>query len=193
MKERASIMWRRSRPAVSARLSAEIEQALVRVDAARQRLDQVICAEPSLLVRRQAHADLRAAHLEADVLLREATRAAKGHSHQEWSRWRHRLSRLDAARQRHLFQEADDLGVLKIGSVRAIDAGMSGPAIGEFQHGECSADDKSVTYGVDLEAVLLGLDRTGVTTPPRLHRPADVVELSRPSDADATRPGTEVA
>jgi hypothetical protein len=190
MNEKGNAMWRRSRPAVSARLSAQIEQALARVDAARRRLDRVICAEPALLVRRQAYADLRAAYLEADVLLREATRTAKGHSHREWSGWRHRLSRLDAARQRHLFQEADDFGVLRIASVRAIDTGMSGPAIGEFQHGECSPADKAATYGVDLEAVL---DPTDLSAPPRPRVPADVVELSRPSGAEAIRPDTAVA
>jgi hypothetical protein len=67
---------------------------------------------------------------------------------------------------------------------------MSGPAIGEFQHGECSPADKAATYGVDLEAVL---DPTDLSAPPRPRVPADVVELSRPSGAEAIRPDTAVA
>jgi hypothetical protein len=75
-------------------------------------------------------------------------------SHREWSQWRRRLSRLDTARQAHLFAEADDLGVLGLGSVRAIDTGMSGPDIGELQHGRSAAPGSPATYGVDLDALL---------------------------------------
>jgi hypothetical protein len=139
---------------VPATLVEELEEALGRVDRARAHLDAVRAGHPGLDDLRKAHADLRHAYVAADALLRDATRRARGRSYREWSWWRHRLSLLDAARQRHHFEESDDSGVLPIPSVRVVDTGMSGPAIGEFQHGECSPPGKGATYGLDLEEAL---------------------------------------
>ena len=148
-------MRRRTRKTpVPTALVEEIEAALARVDDARAWLDKVRASDPSLDELRGAHADLRHAFVAADALLREATRRARASSYREWSCWRQRLSVLDAARQRHLFEESDDSGVLPIPSVRTVDTGMSGPAIGEFQHGECSPPGKGATYGLDLEEAL---------------------------------------
>ncbi len=141
-------------PAVPASLVVDIDAAMTNVDAAREGLDRVRRRDADLITRRTAHAELRTAYTAADALLREATRVARLHSYGDWSTWRHRLSSLDTARQQHLFEEADDSAVLPIPSVRAIDTGMSGPAIGEFQHGECSPTGKDATYGLDLEAAL---------------------------------------
>jgi hypothetical protein len=65
--------------------------------------------------------------------------------------------------------------------VRAIDTGMSGPAIGDLQHGECSPSGTPAAYGVDVEAILLGTNGTtnphgAEVRPARLRRP-------RPSSA----------
>lgn len=157
-------MGRRKNPAVPARLVAEIERALARVDVARARLDRTTLgrttldrttgAAAPLPQRRRAHAELRAAYLDADALLREATRSAKAHSYREGSHWRHRLSTLDLARQRHLFEESDDPAALRLGTVRAVDTGMSGPAIGDHLHGRSKAPGAPETYGLDLEAIL---------------------------------------
>lgn len=181
---------RHRQPAVPHGLAHEISDALARVDAARGRLDQAVADRSGLGVRRAAHADLSRTYDEADELLREATRAAKDHSYREWSRWRRVLSRLDNARQRHLLTEADQPGLRPSGSVRAIDTGMSGPAIGDHQHGECSPAGKPATYGVDVEAVLLGTVRTtgpggAEVRPVRPRRP-------RPSSAPG-RAGHETA
>jgi len=151
---------RRREPVVPEPLVTAIAAALDRVDTARSRLDELRRTAPALDDLRRAHADLRRAFTDADRLLREATALARADSYREWSRWRHRLSVLDTARQQHLFEESDDSGVLLTGSVRAVDTGMSGPAIGEFQHGECSPPGKPATYGLDLEATLHALDRT---------------------------------
>lgn len=140
--------------AASSTLVAEIDQALERVDALREELDRPIDADTSLAARRRAHARLGAAFLEADGLLRIATGAAKSHSRREWAHWRHLISRLDTRRQLHLFEESDEPAALPIQTVRAIDTGLSGPAIGDFLHGGCSPAGKPATYGLDLDAVI---------------------------------------
>lgn len=173
-------MRRKREPAVPARLATDIEGALARVDDRRTRLDGVSGTGAPLAQRRRAHAELRRAFLEADALLRTATRRAKAHSHREWSAWRHRLSRLDLARQQHLFEESDDLGVLPAGSVRAVDTGMSGPAIGDLMHGRGKPYGAPATYGIDLEAAL------GATTAP-------AVEGHRTTAAGPARVGADRA
>lgn len=180
-------------PVVPAALVADIEVALARVDEARERLDRALRADADLLVRRRAHAEVRNAFTAADAPLREATRLARAHSHREWSRWRHRLSTLDVARQQHLFAEADDSAAVMIASVRVVDTGMSGPAIGEFQHGECSPPGKRATYGLDLEAALLALDDPDPAPASAAGEPAEVVALPAPARAAADHAGAEVA
>ena len=86
-------------------------------------------------------------------------------SYREWSLWRHRLSSLGIARQVHLFAEQDDSGLLPIGSVRTIDTGMSGPDIGDLQHGHSRAPGTLPTFGLDLEALLTATGRLGSATP----------------------------
>lgn len=155
-------MRRRPRPPViSTELTHQIEHALVTVDTARLELDRATGNGAPLLIRRAAHRNLRHAYDAADALLREATGIAKQRSYREWSLWRSRLSRLDTARQIHLFAELDEAGLLPIGSVRAIDTGMSGPDIGELQHGKSRAPGAPATYGLDIEALL-------TATPPPL-------------------------
>jgi hypothetical protein len=149
--------WRRQ-PPVPSELVTRIEAALAEVDAARAALEA--CVDANLVERRAAHARLRQSFTAADVLLRQATQQARGHSYREWSRWRSRLSRLDAAWQRHLFVESDDSGVLPVGSsVRAIDTGMSGPDIGDLQYGKSRPPGTPARYGIDADALL--------TRPPR--------------------------
>lgn len=135
------------------------------VDAARADLTCVVADRAPLRDRREAHARLRHAFDDADALLRQATATAKPHSYREWSLWRHRLSSLDIARQVHLFAEQDDSGLLPIGSVRTIDTGMSGPDIGDLQHGQSRAPGTLPTYGLDLEALLTATGRLGSATP----------------------------
>jgi hypothetical protein len=145
-------MWKRNRPAVPVPLQDQIEVALERVRQARAELT-VAAGVPA---RRQAHARLGSTLLEADQLLREAVRLAKCRSRAEWRPWRHRLAVLDTERQHHLFEELDEFAILPIGSIRAIDTGMSGPAIGDHLHGRSSLPGTPPRYGVDHEAVLLG-------------------------------------
>lgn len=156
--------WRRQQPVVPTELVTQIDEALATVDTARAELDRATKSAAPLLIRRAAHTNLRRAFDAADALLRQATGIAKQHSYREWSQWRSRLSRLDTARQIHLFAEQDDMGVLRLGSVRAIDTGMSGPDIGELQHGKSRAPGTPAAYGLDIEALL--------TAPPALIAPA---------------------
>jgi hypothetical protein len=172
-------MWRRRTPAVPTALEAEIGRALERVDAARAVLDRVRASGAPLPERREAHAALRRAFLDADALLREATRTAKAHSYREWSRWRHRLSQLGLARQRHLFEESDDPAALQHGTIRAIDSGMSGPAIGDHLHGRCSLPGTPAAYGLDLEAILTAPAQSRVRAAPVSVLPVPAPAASR--------------
>lgn len=147
-------MKRRRQPAVPKLLVNQIDEALTAVDHARGELACVVSARAPLRDRREAHEKVRNAFDEADALLRQATATAKQHSRQERSLWRHRLSSLDDARQIHLFAEQDQPGLLPIGSVRAIDTGMSGPDIGSLQHGQSRDPGTPPTYGLDVEALL---------------------------------------
>ncbi|HEY0949940.1 hypothetical protein, partial [Nocardioides sp.] len=106
-------------------------------------------------------------------------------SRREWAQWRHRLARLSTARQRHLLVERDDPGVLPLGTVRAIDTGMSGPAIGDLLHGESREPGAPARYGLDLEAVI-----TGVATEPEQDAVVIALPLSQrhPARARALRP-----
>lgn len=158
--ERGRTMRKSRAPAVPVALTTDIDRALARVADLRLALDRVVTERAPVPERRRAHAELRAAFLEADALLRAATRAAKAHSFREGSRWRHRLSELDSTRQQHLFEESDDRAMMRTGSVRAVDTGMSGPAIGDFLHGECSPAGTPAAYGLDIEAILTDEDRT---------------------------------
>jgi hypothetical protein len=155
---------------------ALVEAALQEVEDARAALVEARRTGADRAGRRQAHADLRAAYDVADARLREVADALKQAGHRryvEWFRWRERLSRLDTERQVHLFDEREDPGIRSSGSVRAIDTGMSGPAIGELQHGESRPPGTEARYGLDMEAVLFGMPDV-----PSEPRPvADVVPL----------------
>jgi hypothetical protein len=160
------MIWRR-RPAVPKALVGQIDAALVALDDAQAELTSVAASTATLPARREAHASLRHAFDDADALLRQATALAQQRSYGDWSRWRHRLSSLDTARQAHLFAEQDDLGLLPLGSIRALDTGMSGPDIGDMQHGQSRAPGVLPTYGLDIEALLTAPDGIGRTTADR--------------------------
>lgn len=147
-------MRRRRQPVVPVELVERIDEAVTAVDDARADLRRVIAGHPELRERRQAYAEVRRAFAQADALLREACRLARQRGYHDWSLWRHRLSSLDVARQIHLFDEQDQPGLLPLGSVRAIDTGMSKPDIGELQHGQSRDPGALPTYGLDLEALL---------------------------------------
>ena len=77
--------------------------------------------------------------------------------------------------------------MLRLGTVRAIDTGMSGPDYGDLLHGESCEPGTPARYGLDLEAVLAGDDHAdapenAVVIPLPL-RP----EPQRPSAARALR------
>ncbi len=148
---------RRTRPSpdpVPASLVGQVAAALAAVDTAREALRDTLHSSPSLAERRAAHAELTAAFASADRLLRRAAELTRPTSYRQWRAWRHRLSQLDLARQAHLFAQADDLGCLGVGSVRAVDTGMTGPNIGELQHGHSQAPGAPAGYGLDLDAAL---------------------------------------
>lgn len=149
-------MSRRQRSPVPADLATRIEVALADVDHAR---DNLAVSPPALADRRQAHRQMEAAFTVADALLREATELARGAGYLNWRQWRGRLSRLDIQWQQHLFAELDDIGVLDVGSVRAIDTGMSGPDIGDLQHGKSCPAGTPAHYGLDLTAALTAATR----------------------------------
>jgi len=135
-------------------LDEELRPLLAEVAAARSALLAHIGDDVTLDERRAAHRRLREAYLAADAVLREATREAKARSRYEWMQVRARLSALDTARQQHLMAERDEVPVSTIGSVRAIDTGMSGPAIGDHLHGRSKDPGTPARYGVDVEAAL---------------------------------------
>jgi hypothetical protein len=89
------------------------------------------------------------------------------------------LSRLATARQAHLLAEQQDPGVLPLGSVRAVDTGMSGPAIGELQHGHSKAPGTPPSYGLDMATLLA--ERGGRRCPKVSAPDATVVPLPVPT------------
>lgn len=141
-------------PRVDPELVQHIEVALSNVDVTRLALDAAIASRAPLNFRRAANADLRHSFDAADACLREATMVAKGRSRHEWAHWRKRLSDLDTRRQIHLIAELDIEGLFRTDSVRAIDTGMSGPDIGDTQHGDSMPPGSPATYGVDVESIL---------------------------------------
>lgn len=189
---------RRSRqPVVSELLVGRIDEALTVVDAAGAALAAATAARAPLAERREAHRRLTHAFDHADALLREATALARQRSYREWSLWRERLSSLDTARQIHLLAEQDEPGLRPSGSVRAIDTGMSGPDIGELQHGESRPPGSVTTYGVDVEALLTapeGARGTAVThrTESRI-APLDRQPALEPTSAVASAPSGQAA
>lgn len=179
--------WRHDRaaqPGVTEDLVARVDEALVRVERCRAELDILVRLEAPLPVRQTAYHHLELAFDAADGLFREATRVARARSFSEWSQWRRRLSRLDRSRQENLFAGSDALSVLAQGEVRAVDTGMSGPSIGEMQHGE-SRPGGTTTYGLDMGVVLGGRAEPAepVSTDRPEHAPSDphasVVAVSR--------------
>ena len=182
-------MRRRTNPPVPDELAARVADALTDVDVARRLLADATRTGAPLGVRRSAHAGLRRAYDEADGLLRQAVQCASQHSYPERSLWRTRLSRLDTARQLHLFAENDDLGVLGMGTVRAFDTGMSGPAIGDLLHGEAAAPGAPAAYGLDMEALLDGRAergapalKAGIVRPATPPRDARILPVPQPRD-----------
>lgn len=156
-------MFRNRPPVVPTDLQRQIAETLAAIARAEAQLARVPLGAP-LAVRRPAHAALTRAFDAADAALRQATTIAKQHSRHEWAIWRNRLGRLDTARQIHLLTERDDPSVLQLGTVRAIDTGMSGPDYGDLLHGESSEPGAPARYGLDLEAVLTA--DTGVEIEP---------------------------
>lgn len=144
---------------VPSSLVNQIETALARVDTVRAECDAATSAGMPLSTRRQLNTELTEAFEAADVLLRSATTAARQRgcvrpAFVAWSQWRRRLSRLDDAFQIHLFTESDDLPVLDLGEICAIDTGMSGPSIGDMQHGQSRPAGAPGRYGLDMAALL---------------------------------------
>ena len=135
-------------------LDERLRPLLAEVAAARAALLALPGDDVTLDERRAAHRRLREAYVAADAVLRAATREAKGRSRYEWMQLRTRLSALDTARQQHLMVERDEVPVPPIGSVRAVDYGMSGPAIGDHLHGRSKDPGTPARYGVDVEAEL---------------------------------------
>lgn len=157
-------MRRHQDPTIPATLLEQVDTSLMLLDRARAELARAVAAGAPLRDRRAAHAQVRRAYDEADAQLRRATATAKQHSRREWTLWRHRLSSLDTARQIHLLAEQDEGGLLPLGGERAVDTGMSGPDIGDLQHGRSRAPGSLPTYGLDLEALLLAPTGTGSET-----------------------------
>ncbi|HET7069284.1 MAG TPA: hypothetical protein VFI40_00540 [Nocardioides sp.] len=181
-------MSRRRQPVVPVLLVDQIEEALSAVDGARAELAHVIAERAPLRERREAHARVRHSFDAADALLRQATGLAKQRSYWDWSLWRHRLSSLDTARQIHLFAEQDDFGVLPIGSVRAIDTGMSGPDLGDLQHGKSRASGTLPAYGLDLEALLVATTADRPTAADPRKQPASEPVERQPCNEMSPRP-----
>ena len=157
----------RHRPAVSipVDLVDEMERTLVALDAARAALQVATSTGAPLPVRRAAHAAVSAAFDAADRPLRQATTLARSGPYLAWRDWRRRLSTLDTAKQRHLFAEMDLVGGLGQGSIQAVDTGMSGPSIGDIQHGETRPPGSPATYGLDMAAVLTPVPLTAAVGP----------------------------
>lgn len=158
-------MPRRKPGPVPRQIAEQVEAALAVVEQARRACVTAVVDRAPLEERRRCHAALGAALLEADVQLRQATSLAKARSHHEWSAWRRRLSAVDTLRQQHLFLAQDDAGVPRLGSIRAVDTGMAGPAIGDLMHGDSKEPGTPARYGLDYEVALAELERQ-----PRLTR-----------------------
>lgn len=165
-------MRRHQRSPVPTALVAQIMKALETVELARSELDAVQAQAAPLTERQRARSQLRTAFAAADGLLRMAVTLARTEtsgawqgSFVTWSQWRDRLSRLDAERQAHMFADQDDLGILPVGSVRAIDTGMSGPAIGDRQHGHSRPPGAPARIGVDIAEVVTTADTAFVRRP----------------------------
>jgi len=141
-------------PRVAPELVQRIDVALNQVDSTQSALDATMASRAPLNLRRAASAELRHSFDAADACLREATVVAKERSRHDWAHWRRRLSDLDAQRQIHLIAEMDAGVILRTNSIRAIDTGMSGPDIGEMQHGDSKPPGSPATYGLDVEAIL---------------------------------------
>lgn len=141
-------------PRVAPELVQRIDVALRNVDSARLALDATTAAHAPLNLRRAASAELRHSFDAADACLREATTVAKERSRRDWAHWRKRLSDLDTRRQIHLVAELDADGILRTNSVQAIDTGMSGPDIGDMQHGDSMPTGSPAGYGLDYESIL---------------------------------------
>jgi hypothetical protein len=169
---------------VPADLVRQIDAAAADLADARHRLALALAADAPLLELRAAHAEVRCAFDRAEGLLRSAAALAKGHSYREWSRWRHRVCDMSTQRVTHLFAEQDTSGLLPVGSVRAVDTGMTGPAIGDLLHGRSREPGAPATYGLDLEAVLTGAVETPTPDAPPAHE-AIVIDLHpvRPGSA----------
>lgn len=135
-------------------LVADIERSLAELDRARADLEGALRACASLRERRAVRAAVSAAFADADRLLRRATAIARPGPYSEWRVWRHRLSQLDLAKQRHLFGESDDVACLDMGSVRVVDTGMEKPNIGELVYGHSRPPGAPAHYGLDMAAVL---------------------------------------
>lgn len=177
-------MSRRTRPLVPQELVTRIAAALELVDTRHAALDEAVAGGASLETRRALRKDLRTGFDEADALLREATTRTRPHAYGEWSKWRTRLSRLDMAKQFLLFEETDDIAVLGLGNVRAVDTGMAGPSIGELQHGRSKSPGTPARYGLDMEEVLAAPPRIRVVPRPVLAaRPDVAVVLNLPASS----------
>jgi hypothetical protein len=150
MTRRQRQRWKRRLEA----LEAELDPLLLEIAEAEAALDALTHVEASLDERRDAHRLVRLAYTAADRVLRAASREAKAVDRAEWSRLRTRHSALTTARQLHLMRERDDDPVPAVGSVQAVDTGMSGPAIGDLLHGRSKEPGSPARYGLDLEAVL---------------------------------------
>lgn len=141
-------------PQVAPELVQRIEVALDDVDTAWSALVATTASRAPLNSRRAANAELGRRFDAADACLREATIIARAHSRHDWAHWRKRLADLDTRRQIHLIAELDTGNILRTNSIRAIDTGMSGPDIGDLQHGDTKQPGSPATYGVDVEAIL---------------------------------------
>ncbi|HET7388952.1 MAG TPA: hypothetical protein VFJ19_20070 [Nocardioidaceae bacterium] len=192
---RQRMLGRRRGSGVSAELVGRIEQALAHVDEVREQTAPLLARDQPLRVRRAAHREIENAFLAADAPLRAATRIAREHSYHEWSVWRSRLSQLDAAMQVQLFAASDDPSVLPVGSIRAVDTGMTGPAIGDLIHGASRPPGSPATYGLDVETLLEeGRVSSGAATaadangPPKAD-PTPVTHAEQPAGSAAAAEG----
>lgn len=90
------------------------------------------------------------------------------------------------------------LAAFGLGSVQALDTGLSGPFIGEFRHGALVEPGTRPSYGLDLETVLRsGHQRTTPGRGPAVgiaqHAPRVTVPSAPPSDLPGRRPAQERA